>query len=403
MKNQKRLGIIAIGLVIIVCMVGCATTVPIKSVKTPTIDTSNVKKLGVKGFENRSGQNYRESSQLAQYLSDMTLQKITATGKFELVAANDPNADGIFYGEIRNISSKDSSSTSTYKDKDGNPYAVTTYRRDVSVQFVYGILNTRTNMPIGIVIKEGSNSSSSSVSSSELTGTYDLARSIANSQMRRFEQDIVPTIVSTNETLAKETSKDKNCKLLMKEADALVKSGQYIEAIKKYDEVYSLYNSAAASINAGKVRRAIESDIAANAKMAELDAARGSLSEKAIKSAVDMLQTKLPANTVIMIMKQNNNERNAINDIIDQLTNNIVQGKKLTVVDRSNQAIINAEQKFQMSGDVDDNSAVSIGKQLGARYAVLCWVSGTMSSRKLNVKVLSIETSQIMDQSSFDI
>jgi len=402
MKNLKKmLGIITIGLVIMVNLVGCATTVPIKSVRAPTIDTTNVKKLAIRNFDNKSGRG--EGSQLAQYMSDMAQQRIVGTGKFEIVSPNDPNADGVFYGEVRTIDYGDRENRSSYRDpKTGAVRTVVSWTRTVNVSFVYGVLNKRTDMPIGTITKQGS-TTSIAPQQRDLTSVSELAQRIANSQMNSLVADIVPTIVSTQETLMKETSKDKECKALMKDADLLVKNGNYAEALKRYDDIYSRYNSVAAQTNASKVRRAVQSDIDANTQMAQLDAQRGSLSEKAIKSAVDTLQTKIPANTVIMIMKQNNNERDAINDVLDQLTKNVVQGQKLKVVDRSNQAIINAEQKFQMSGDVDDNSAVSIGKQLGAKYAVLCWISGAMSTRKLNVKILSIETSQIMDISSFDI
>jgi hypothetical protein len=59
--------------------------------------------------------------------------------------------------------------------------------------------------------------------------------------------------------------------------------------------------------------------------------------------------------------------------------------------------------KNLLSGNVDDDSMISIGHQLGSQYAVLCWISGTFSSRKLNLRVLNIETAQIIDQNSFDI
>jgi curli biogenesis system outer membrane secretion channel CsgG len=127
------------------------------------------------------------------------------------------------------------------------------------------------------------------------------------------------------------------------------------------------------------------------------------LADKAVKDVVTALNTKLQSGAIIMVMKTSSTELNLINDVVDQITTAIVQAGKLKVVDRSNQALINAEQQFQLSGNVDDNSAVSIGHQLGARYAVLCWISGTSSSRKLNLRVLDIETSQIADQTNFDI
>ena len=89
--------------------------------------------------------------------------------------------------------------------------------------------------------------------------------------------------------------------------------------------------------------------------------------------------------------------------VVNQMTKTIVQTGKLNVVDRSNQTLINAEMQYQLSGNVDDNSMVSIGHQLGVQYIVICWISGTKSLRRLNQKVLNVETAQITDQSDFEI
>jgi hypothetical protein len=81
----------------------------------------------------------------------------------------------------------------------------------------------------------------------------------------------------------------------------------------------------------------------------------------------------------------------------------IVQEGRLQVIDRPNQEFINAEQQYQLSGNVHDDQIVSIGHQLGAQYIVLCWISGEMSTRKFNIRVLNVETSQITLQNDFEI
>ena len=406
----KSFRIIAIGAVITLMwglsLAGCATSVPIKSVKMPTISGMDiVKSLGIRDFENKSGVSGPLGAQLTQYLTDQAKQKITATGKFSIVDPADPNADGVFFGELRSVTSQDTRREGSYTDKNGNTIYYTTYTRNVSVSFVYGVKNSRTGMELGVVSKQGSTNSSidSRFGSTELPDTLSLAKGIVDSQMRGLEKDIVPTIVSTNRQLMDETSKDKAVKQLMKTALALVKNGNYEEAIKQYDEINSKYGSVAASTNAGILREAIASDIAASAKMAQLDSERSGLTDKAVKNTVDTLNSKLPSGAIIMIMKTSSTDLNMLNGILDQITTAIVQGGKLKVVDRSNQALINAEQQFQLSGNVDDNTAVSIGKQLGAKYIVFCWISGVSSGRRLNLRIVSIETGQITDQSNFEI
>jgi hypothetical protein len=361
-----------------------------------------VKNLGIKDFENKSGVGGSTGAQLTTYLTDQAKQLIPATGKFTVVSANDPNADGVFFGELRSVAAKDDQQSSQHKDKNGNIYTTTTYTRVVSVEFVYGVNNSRTGMPLGTVNKKGTQRSSASEPSG-LADSLTIAKGIVDSQMRDLVKDLVPTIVSSNETLMEETSKDKAVKQLMKTAKALVKNNNYDEAIKQYDQIAAKHNSVAAKTNANILRKAIESDAAASAKMTQLDSERVGLAERAVKSVVDSLSSKLPAGSVIMVMKQNATEARMLDDLLDRITTAIVQDGKLKVVDRSNQALIQAEQKFQLSGDVDDNSAVSIGKQLGAKYAVLFSITGASSSRRLTLKVLNIQTSQIDDQSNFEI
>ncbi|MDR0494006.1 MAG: penicillin-binding protein activator LpoB [Treponema sp.] len=390
--------------VIMLSLAGCATTVPVKSVRMPTINGMDViKNLGIKNFENKSGVRGPLGAQLTQYLTDQAKSMIPATGKFNIVSPADPNADGVFFGELRSVSSEDTQSQRKYKDKNDNTITINTYTRAVSVTFVYGVMSSRTNMELGTVIKQGSTSVSAEESPANLVDSLTLAKQIVDSQMRYLRQDIVPTIVTANRALMIEDSKDKVVKQLMKTALALVRNGEYHEAIRQYDEIAAAYGSAAAGANANILRQSIESDAAARTRMAQLDSERGGLAGKAAKSVVDALNAKLPSGAVIMVMKTSSMEPNMLNDAINQITTALVQAGRFRVVDRSNQALIYDEQQFQLSGNVDDNSAVSIGHQLGAQYAALCWISGVSSSRKLNLKVLNIETAQITDQSSFDI
>ena len=404
MKNLTKFWrITAMGAVIlagVIFITGCATTVPIKSVRQPTIPTGDVQRMAIKPFENKGGGSV--GTQLAQHLSDRTGQIIRNSNKFTIVAPTDPNAEGIFSGEIRSITSNDSQSQSQRKDKEGNVTIVTTYRRDVSVTFAYQVISTRTGMALGEVVKQDSTSTTSSDMSS-LTDTLSLAKRIVDYQLRQFERDIVPTIVSTSRKLMDETSKDKVVKQLMKEAKALVKNSHYEEAIKEYDRIASEHGSSAARANANILREAIDSDIAARAEMAALFEDKGGLAEKAVKNAIASIGSKLQDGSNIIVMKTNSADRDRTDFVVDQMTKNFVQEGRLKVVDRTNRDLINAEAAYQASGNVSDDSYVSIGKQLGAQYIVLCWISGEMSSRRLNVKVLNIETAQITDQNDFEI
>jgi hypothetical protein len=404
MNNLKNPGNVVCAAVcgLLLSLTGCVS-VPIRSVRMPTIDTSNVERLAVRPFENRSA-GVRAGAQAAQYLTETTARRIAATGKFIIVSPADPNADGIFSGEIRSIASNDSQERKEVKDSNGNIIIQITYIREVSLEFSYSVLSSRTGMPIGgvVIIKQGSYTDSN-VDASRISDTLTLAKRIIDSQLRSLEQDIVPTIVTTSRRLMDETSKDKVVKERMKAALALVKDGYYAEAIGEYDEIADRYGSVAARTNAAILRESISSDAAARATMNQLDSARIGLSDRAVREAVGVLNSRLPQGANIAIIKTSYAERQLLDYVVDQITGTVVREGRLKVVDRTNRALITAEQQFQMSGYVSDDSAVSIANQLGVKYMVLCWISGERSGRLLNIRILNVETAQIAYQTSFEI
>ncbi|MDR0568887.1 MAG: penicillin-binding protein activator LpoB [Spirochaetaceae bacterium] len=392
------------GIGFIAVMLGaCSTTVPIKSVRMPTIDTTGIQRLAIKPFENVSGVGGPLGAQITQYLTDKSTQMITATGKFTIVAQSDPNADGVFSGIIKRIEVKDSQEHSEWKDKDGKTHTSVTYKREVSLEFSYSILSSRTDMPVGTVLKQGSSSASSSESSDQVTDPLILAKNIADAQMSKLTQDIVPYIVSENRKLMNETSKDKTLKEKMKTAQTLVKNGNYEEALQHYDAINREYDSPAARTNAAILQEAIASDAAARTRLTQLFEDKDGLPEKAVKNAIAEINAKLPAGTNITILKLQSPERTLLDYAVDEMTKRIIQEGRFRIIDRSNQALIDAEQQFQASGAVGDDSAVSIGNQLGVQYITLCWISGEKSLRRLNLKGLDVETGQVVYQTDFEI
>jgi curli biogenesis system outer membrane secretion channel CsgG len=74
----------------------------------------------------------------------------------------------------------------------------------------------------------------------------------------------------------------------------------------------------------------------------------------------------------------------------------IMVGKGFTLIDRSELDRIRREQAFQMSGEVDDTQAVSIGKIAGANVIITGAVTGTGELRRLRLRALSTETGQVL-------
>jgi len=84
----------------------------------------------------------------------------------------------------------------------------------------------------------------------------------------------------------------------------------------------------------------------------------------------------------------------------DELTRLLVNSRKFSVVDRRNLDIIRSEQKFQMSGFVDDDTVISLGKLSGAETVIIGSVDGYGGDRRLTVKALDVQTGEIQTMSS---
>jgi TolB-like protein len=81
---------------------------------------------------------------------------------------------------------------------------------------------------------------------------------------------------------------------------------------------------------------------------------------------------------------------------VDEIEFQLVDSRQLEMIDRKTLDSIRDEQNFQMSGDVSDSSAVSIGNMLGASVVIAGSVTGSGSRQRLTVKALDVKTAKIV-------
>jgi tetratricopeptide (TPR) repeat protein len=101
----------------------------------------------------------------------------------------------------------------------------------------------------------------------------------------------------------------------------------------------------------------------------QISEAGGHSLDEAIELSAEDVTTKLPNGTRVAIVAFSTEHMNLSNYIMDELTGALVDGR-LEVADRRNLEYVYKELNFQMSGEVSDETAVSIGKFLGARYVI---------------------------------
>ncbi|MDR0557444.1 MAG: CsgG/HfaB family protein [Treponema sp.] len=407
--------------------VSCSTSIPITVNHPPGMDTNGIERLVVMPFEG-SG----DRGRLASALTSIFREKISGTGKFKLVEpfAYKPGegvADAVFTGSVVGYAVQNSSHavTRTRKSSDGKTnvqYQVTVYDRKVSIEFTYRLIRDRDGVAIGERRISGAMTDSKE-NMSDLRPGDAMARSIAEGRLSGFTREIVPWTSQEKLTLDKETSKDKALKARMKDANALVKAGNLKAARDAYARIYADTNSLAAGYNQALLTHSLDGLDAAISLMSALVSATGypkahaelarlegfrrenaaaaanqtgvSALDLAVKNAAEGLIAALPAGSRVSLLNISTSGKERVDVVIHEITASLMDGG-IIVLDRENLDAINAEKRYQASGEVSDDSYVSIGRMLGVETIVTFSITGSGSQRKLAIKSVSVETGKIL-------
>jgi TolB-like protein len=115
---------------------------------------------------------------------------------------------------------------------------------------------------------------------------------------------------------------------------------------------------------------------------------------------VDSISAKfideLPERSIIAVLNISSGDRASAVFIMDELELRLSDSKKFKIVDRKSLDAVRSELQFQASGDVSDESARSIGNMLGANIIITGNINGTETSRRLTLKALDVQTSEII-------
>ena len=132
--------------------------------------------------------------------------------------------------------------------------------------------------------------------------------------------------------------------------------------------------------------------------------------DEAIKTTATELGQKLRIPTInfsnqnkIAVLNFSSDWRALSDYVIDELNNAIVRDGSLTVVNKQELDLVRQELKFQMSEDVDDNSAQSAGKWLGTQSVLTGSFTKIGNTYRFRVRVITVETGVVQYSNSIDI
>ena len=133
-----------------------------------------------------------------------------------------------------------------------------------------------------------------------------------------------------------------------------------------------------------------------------LSAQELSLTEVISRSA-RAVENALPQGAMLAVLNFVSPSEIFSNHVLDALTGELVTGQQVTIVDRLNFALITQELNLHMSGEVSDDSALAIGRLLGAQSIVSGSLTNMGTFHRFIIRVISVETAVIQTHIALDL
>jgi hypothetical protein len=124
--------------------------------------------------------------------------------------------------------------------------------------------------------------------------------------------------------------------------------------------------------------------------------------DEAVKGSAAYLVERLSPGTKVAILNFSADPA-VSNYVIEELTAFLVNDRKLIVVDRSELELLQREMDFQLSGEVSDESAQSIGQRLGAQTIISGSLSPIGAMWRMRIKALEVETAWIQGIETYTV
>ena len=115
----------------------------------------------------------------------------------------------------------------------------------------------------------------------------------------------------------------------------------------------------------------------------------------ALKETAEYMNERLPAGSKVVVLNFTSDDQVLSEYVIDELINHIVNSHVLVAVERQSLELIRNEMNIQLSGDVSDESAQAIGRQLGAQSIISGAIQPYGSEYILRARAIAVETAII--------
>jgi len=117
--------------------------------------------------------------------------------------------------------------------------------------------------------------------------------------------------------------------------------------------------------------------------------------DQALSEAAGRIDERIPAGSKIAPLNFNSPHDKFSDYVLEELTANLVDSRKLTVVDRREIDLIRNEFDFQFSGDVGDDSMQQIGRMLGAQSIISGNFTDMGGFIRIMIRVLNVQNATV--------
>jgi hypothetical protein len=114
-----------------------------------------------------------------------------------------------------------------------------------------------------------------------------------------------------------------------------------------------------------------------------------------LKEAAFYLAGRLPENSKVAVLRFNSRTQKASDYVLNELSRLLVNDGRLAVVDRRNLELLQEEMNYQLSGEVSDETALSIGKRVGAQAVIFGSMASLGEAYQITFQIVMVETAEV--------
>jgi TolB-like protein len=125
--------------------------------------------------------------------------------------------------------------------------------------------------------------------------------------------------------------------------------------------------------------------------------------DEALQSVLTYLTGRIATGSTVAVLSFQSEYPNLSEYVIDDITSGLVNTDLYTIVDRRSLELLAQEMAFQLSGEVSDETALAIGRRLGAQTVISGAVTYLGEFYRLRVQAIEVETARIQGSQTVSI